>query len=107
MPKPLSNVNELAAAIKEWAQAHDLWYDAKLWSPADYLKSAHRDDLVLILTFDGPLYDVFWPYDAWANGQFSPDDAALLVREFEGLLAQFGCWHDYWSKTRVDIMKKE
>jgi len=79
----LKQLEELRREIEVWAKKKDLWHDASFQIPFLFEDDMPRRGDVLLLSSEGPLYNVF-------NSDHAENDA--LFEEFCGLLETHGFW---------------
>jgi hypothetical protein len=91
-------VRELATleeAVARWAEGYDLWEDANFHVPFIHRGEAPERHIVLLLTLDGPLHDVF---------NSTHEETDRLEQEFSALLEKHGFWYELQNHYTVNIM---
>jgi hypothetical protein len=88
----------LKQSIVDWAKGYELWEDAHFHVPFIHTDAAPERHIVLLLTLDGPLYDVF-------NSTHEATDR--LEEEFSALLEEHGFWYELQNHYTVNIMPSD
>ncbi len=88
----------LKQSIVDWANGYELWEDAHFHVPFIHTDAAPERHIVLLLTLDGPLYDVF-------NSTHEATDR--LEEEFSALLEERGFWYELQNHYTVNIMPRD
>jgi len=77
-----AKIGSLKDKIKNWADSHDLWYDAGFFDPIEHFgERPDEDPCVLALWYEGPLFDVF-RHDS-VDDLFNEFDELIDGTEFE------------------------
>jgi Restriction endonuclease len=91
-------IRELASlqeAVAQWAKGYDLWEDAHFHIPFVHRGEAPERHIVLLLTFDGPLYNVF---------NSIHEETHRLQQELSSLLEEHGFWYELQNHYTANIM---
>ena len=91
-------VQELATlkeAVARWAKGYGLWHDANFQVPFIHNGEAPEHQLVLLLTFEGSLHNVF---------DSTHEETDRLEQEFSTLLEKHGFWYELQNHHTVNIM---
>ena len=90
-----SELAKFKAAVAEWAEGYELWEDAKFHTPFIYKGEAPERHVALLLTLDGPLYEVF---------NSTHEETDRLYEEFDDLLEKHGFWLEKLNHYTLQIM---
>jgi restriction system protein len=93
--KLITELTKLKAAVVEWAEGHDLWSDANFHTPFIHRGEAPERHIALLLTLDGPLFDVF---------NSTHEETDKLYEEFHALLEKHGFWSELQNHYTLNIM---
>jgi Restriction endonuclease len=85
----------LKGAVANWAEGYDLWKDANFHTPFIHRGEAPERHIALLLTLDGPLYDVF---------NSTHEETDRLQEEFDALLEKHGFWYELQNHYTLNIM---
>jgi hypothetical protein len=91
----IAELAKLKAAVVEWAKAHELWHDADFHTPFIHRGEAPERLDALLLTFEGPLHNVF---------NSTHEETDKLYQEFATLLEKLGFSSELQNHYTLNIM---
>lgn len=91
----MAELAELRHAIESWAKENKLWRDSAFLTPFIHKGDAPKRYDALLLTFEGPLYDVF---------NLNRQDAEEHYEHFKSMLEMRGFYFDMEDHVTMCIM---
>jgi restriction system protein len=91
----LTKLADLKAAVIKWAKSHQLWHDANFHTPFVHKDAPPERHCALLLTFDGPLINVF---------NSTHEETDKLQVQFDALLEKHGFWSELENHYTLSII---